>query len=51
MDMSALHVCMFSICMPGACGGQKSVGSFGTPVANDCESHGCWEQNPDPLHE
>lgn len=31
------RVCICTICMPGACGGQKSVDSFEIGITDDCE--------------
>lgn len=31
---------------------EEDTGPLGTEVINSCEPpHGCWESNPDPLHQ
>ena len=48
-----MHVCKYTVCMPGAYGSQKSVSDDpGTGVADSCEPHvGAGNQTLGPLEE
>ena len=49
--MFCLHVCMCTMCVESAYGGQKKdIGSSGTGVTGDCElPSSCWKLSLDPF--
>lgn len=53
MCMGYLHVCLCTICLPGALGGQKMASdSLERELMGGCEpAYRCWDLNPDPLEE
>lgn len=50
MNESCLHMCLYTMCVPGALRGQKKMLD---PLELELQEHlcGCWELNPGFLEE
>ena len=50
--MFCLHICMFTMCVPGALGSKRMPGLLELFFTDGCELPcGCWEPNPCSLEE